>query len=51
MFGGVAKIPIANTFNEFEGVDFAGYVDSSIFLQIRDDSPCFSVIAFTVSKK
>ena len=36
MFGMVAKIPIANTFNELVEMDFVDYGDYSAFLRIQD---------------
>ena len=36
MFGGVAKIPISNTFSELVEMDFSDYGDSATFLRIRD---------------
>ena len=46
MFGRVAKIPIANTFNELVEMDFVDYVDYATFLHIRDTFSRFSVIIF-----
>ena len=45
MFGGSAKIPIANKFNELVEMDFADYVDFATFLHIRDNFSRFWVIA------
>ena len=49
-FGGVAKIPIANTPIELAEMDFADYVDFATFLHIRDTFPRFSVIVFMGAK-
>ena len=51
MFGRVAKIPIANTFNEPVEMDFADYGDHATFLHIRDTFSRFSVVIFRVPRK
>ena len=43
MFGRVAKIPIANTFNELVEMDFVDYGDHAAFLRIQDTFSRFSV--------
>ena len=46
MFGGVAKIIIANTSDELVEMDFADYGDLATFLHIRDNLAIFSAIMF-----
>ena len=47
MFGGVAKIQIANTPNELVEMDFADYGYFANFLRIQGAFSRFSVIIFT----
>ena len=51
MFSGVAKIPIANTFNELVGMDFADYGAYAAFLHIQGDFFAISCHHFTGAKK
>ena len=51
MFGRVAKIPIAYTFDELVEMDFADYGDYAIFLQIQDTISRFPVINFPGAQK
>ena len=51
MFGRVAKIPIASTFNELVEMDFGDYGDHATFLHIRDTFSRFSVVIFLGTKK
>ena len=46
MFGRVAKIPIANTFNELSEIDFVDYGDLVAFLHIQGAFSRFSAIVF-----
>ena len=46
MFRGVAKIPIANTFNVLVEMDFVDYGDLVTFLNIRDTFSRFSPSVF-----
>ena len=46
MFGGVAKIPIANTFSELVEMDFVDYGDLSTPMRARDTLSRFPAIVF-----
>ena len=50
MFGRVAKMPIANTFNELADMDFVDHGDLATFLHIQDIFT-FSAIVFLGTKK
>ena len=51
MFGRVAKIPIANTFNELSEMDFVDYGDLSTFLHIQDTFRDFQRLFLGAKKK
>ena len=51
MFGRVAKIPIANKFNELVEMDFVDYGAHATFAHIRDTFSIFSVIIFRREEK
>ena len=51
MFGRVAKIFTANTFNGLVEMDFVDYGDLSTFMHIRDTFSRFSAIAFLGTKR
>ena len=51
MFGRVAKIPIANNFNELAEMDFVDYGGQATFLHIRDTCSRFPAITFTGNKE
>ena len=51
MFGGVSKIPIANTFNELVEMDFVYYGGNAAFLIARDTFPRFRAIVLRGPRK
>ena len=51
MFGGAAKIPVSNIFDELAGMDFVDYGDCATFSHIRDTISRFPVVIFPGANK